>query len=382
MSVPEHRNPLGQLRFEPNIINVDAIDPLLSKPRSNDAPSVDDLASSMARTLHIQDADEDDYENVTGKVQTVDWKKQNKEMDKMFESQSAQQLQNLPEFVRPKEFKKSVTLFDHQVDGIRWLLKQEQNAPPNPFVRERRLKDGTLAVYDKLSQARLKTPHPPVKGSILADDMGLGKTVQTLGLILSNLPEGYVFGKTDGADLEDPICTLIVCPKTVISNWITQIGDFVKAGKLNVVTYTGTPKQRSKIIERVEENEIDILVSTYETSKFVWCCTVSSALTIPAHDRIPLFLPVAAEYEKDRKGLMGICDVAYHRIVLDEAQQIRNSKSKCFKSIEAVARKAEFRLALTGTVSILTVSPQIFDSLFGFVLNHLAHFCAVFVAIC
>ena len=144
-SAPEHRDPLGQLRIEPNVQSAVPID--LKAPTARDnVHSVDDLASSMAKKLQIVDDDDDFDENVNGgKLQTVDWKKENKEMDKMFESQSKQQLQDLPPFEQPKGFKKSVTFYDHQKDGIRWLLQQEQNAPPNPFVRERTLKDGSVA---------------------------------------------------------------------------------------------------------------------------------------------------------------------------------------------------------------------------------------------
>ena len=116
-------------------------------------------------------------------------------------------------------------------------------------------------------------------------------------MILSNPPQDYTYGKTRGSNVDGPICTLIVCPKTVVSNWISQIDEYVKHGMLRVVTYTGTVKQRDKIVDQVEDNEIDILLSSYET--------------------------VAAEYEKERKGLRGIRDVDFHRIVLDEAQQIR-----------------------------------------------------------
>ena len=36
-------------------------------------------------------------------------------------------------------------------DGIRWLTKQEQDIPPNPFVRMHQLKDRTVALYDRLT---------------------------------------------------------------------------------------------------------------------------------------------------------------------------------------------------------------------------------------
>lgn len=127
---------------------------------------------------------------------------------------------------------------------------------------------------------------------------------------------------------DTPICTLIVCPKTVISNWISQTQDFVEPNFLKTVVYQGTPVQRSGIIQKVKGNKVDVLLATYET--------------------------IASEHDKDRvdkygKNLRGVHDLNFHRIVLDEAQQIRNNKSKTYKAIEAVAQQSEYRLALSGT---------------------------------
>jgi SNF2 family DNA or RNA helicase len=343
--VRQERNPLGQLpiasaQSEANITrnNTDpkkkALLPNAKDVNTDTISNVNDLTTLMAQKLHVTDThshvaadeynidndDDDDFDEeggTTTTTKTVDWKKENKEMDKMFDSQAAKQLRDLPPFEMPEGFQKHVKFFDHQKDGLRWLLQQETNAPPNPFVRKRQLKGGTVALYDRLTRGRIAKAHAPIKGSILADDMGLGKTVQTLGLVLSN-PPTFGIGNND-----PPLCTLIVCPKTVISNWINQIEDFVTPGQFLIETYNGTPKQRSKIIQQVvEDNTIDILLSTYET--------------------------IAAEFGKERPGLLSIHDtnVRFHRIVLDEAQQIRNPKSRSFRSIQALAERSEFRLAL------------------------------------
>mmetsp|Transcript_48711 Transcript_48711/g.54492 ORF Transcript_48711/g.54492 Transcript_48711/m.54492 type:complete len:756 (-) Transcript_48711:139-2406(-) len=299
-------------------------------------PSTVDNLTTMVKQLNVADeyVDNDDFDEEgqghNAHTQTVDWKKENKEMDKIFESQAAKQLKDLQPFVMPEGFQKQIKFFDHQKDGLRWLIKQETNAPLNPFVRERQIKDGR-AFYDRLTRGRLTQAHAPVKGSILADDMGLGKTMQTLGLILSNLPKA-----------RSPICTLIVCPKTVISNWINQMEDFLTPGRLRVLIYNGTPKQRSKMIQQViKNNTVDILLSTYET--------------------------IAAEFEKDRTGLQSIhdCNVKFHRIVLDEAQQIRNPKSRSFRAIQAVSERSEFRLALSGTPFVN--KPEDIHSLLAFI---------------
>ncbi|CAB9512414.1 regulator of chromatin subfamily A member 3-like 1 [Seminavis robusta] len=299
--------------------------------------SVDDLVPLLAKKLHVSEPpppnksnnedvlldEEDDHPNVSNVK--VDWEKERDEMDKMFEEQAAKQLDGLPEFVKPQRLKKSVNVFEHQKEGIRWLLHQEMNPRENPFVRRRTLKSGVVAMYDRLTKRRIGEAYEPSRGSILADDMGLGKTLQTIATILSNPPDDYRYGKSVDSDI--PICTVIVCPKTVISNWLEQIDTFVKPGTFRVQVYTGTPKQRSKIIEKVQDNEIDILLSSYET--------------------------ISAEFKEDAKDykINTIHDekTEFHRIVLDEAQTIRNGKSKVFRAITSVANKSDFRLALTGT---------------------------------
>ena len=93
---------------------------------------------------------------------------------------------------------------------------------------------------------------------------------------------------------------------------------------------------RLLIIKKID-NEVDILLATYET--------------------------IAAEFKADRKDSKGrklntIHDIEFHRIVLDEAQTIRNGKSKVFKAIMSVAEKSDFSLALTGSkCSSLLLTP-------------------------
>jgi hypothetical protein len=130
--------------------------------RRCDDDDVTDLSRHLEKKLTLT-ADEtmDDVNEATGELIPVDWQKEHKQMDSMFESQIAKQLDGLPPFQRPPGLKESVIFFDHQTDGVSWLLKQEVDAPPNPFNKHRRLKDGTLATYDYLTRRRIYRPHPP-----------------------------------------------------------------------------------------------------------------------------------------------------------------------------------------------------------------------------
>lgn len=73
--------------------------------------------------------------------------------------------------------------------------------------------------------------------SLFLPDMGLGKTLQTLGLILSNPPEGQTypikFERGRKARERPPRCTLIVCPVSVVANWVHQTNKHVNKGVRN-----------------------------------------------------------------------------------------------------------------------------------------------------
>ncbi|MBL4608346.1 MAG: DEAD/DEAH box helicase family protein [Pseudomonadales bacterium] len=132
---------------------------------------------------------------------------------------------------------------------------------------------------------------------ILADDMGLGKTVQTLAHLLLEKQSGRM-------DLP----ALVVAPTSLMGNWRREINRF--ASELKVLVLHGS--KRHELFDSI--NEHDIISTTYP---------------LLYRDQA-LFLP-----EK------------FHYIVLDEAQCIKNPKSKTSQVVYQL--NANHRLALTGT---------------------------------
>lgn len=130
----------------------------------------------------------------------------------------------------------------------------------------------------------------------LADDMGLGKTVQTLAL-LQKLKTEKRLGTS-----------LIVVPVSTIPNWINEIERFT--GGITVSEHIGPGRAR----EPEELVDLDIVITSYRTL---------------ARD-IELF-----------------CEMDFHYLILDEAQNIKNSTSQTFKAVKSVSAKC--RLSLTGT---------------------------------
>lgn len=135
-------------------------------------------------------------------------------------------------------------------------------------------------------------------GGILADDMGLGKTLQVIAHILGRKEEGALG------------CSLIVCPASLVYNWMSELARF--APGLRCVAVVGAKSSRAERIGSIAD--YDVLVTSYD------------------------LLRRDVEIYSGRH---------FARVVLDEAQYIKNPKAqvtKCAKCLDA-----DVRFALTGT---------------------------------
>jgi len=132
-------------------------------------------------------------------------------------------------------------------------------------------------------------------GGILADDMGLGKTLEALTLISLS-------------DSDKP--SLVICPKTLIYNWYSEVQKFTP--QLKTVIIEGSALERSQLISEIER--YDLVIASYPT--------VQKNIGLLAHK-------------------------SFEYCILDEAQYIKNPKTKTAKSVKAI--RSNYRLALTGT---------------------------------
>src|SRR5690606_34405583 len=85
-------------------------------------------------------------------------------------------------------------------------------------------------------------------GACLADDMGLGKTVQVLALV-QHLHEQAAAADTPTAP------TLIVCPTSVLTNWLHETNRFTP--QLEVMVHHGSSRLRGEaFVARAREQAV------------------------------------------------------------------------------------------------------------------------------
>ncbi|KAI8336724.1 SNF2 family N-terminal domain-containing protein [Chlamydoabsidia padenii] len=108
----------------------------------------------------------------------------------------------------------AITLLPHQVEGIRWMVDREDNE------------------YSS--------------GGILADDMGLGKTIQTIGLVTKTLDRQRK--------------TLIVAPLALIQQWASEFKTKTTMGNINLLVHHGS----DRTTDYKDFDHYDVVVTTYQ----------------------------------------------------------------------------------------------------------------------
>lgn len=157
---------------------------------------------------------------------------------------------------------------------------------------------GQLRQYQKRGVAWLGFLERLGLGACLADDMGLGKTLQVLARLLGAGPE--------------PAPTLLIGPTSVLGNWQREARRF--APELAVLVHHGG--------DRLEDPE-----------RFKDACRGQNL--------------VVTSYTLARRDAKLLQAMDWHRVVIDEAQNIKNPAAAQTKAI--LKLKTNHRLALTGT---------------------------------
>lgn len=184
------------------------------------------------------------------------------------------------------------------VAGTGWavdLVREATGTPPAPlgapdgFV-------GELRPYQAEARGWLAFLDRAGLGGCLAMDMGLGKTPTLLAHLLETRSSGP---------------TLVVAPPAVLGNWAAEAARFTP--ELRVHVHHGAARAAADEVAKVTA-DADVVLTTYATAV------------------------------RDVEALAG---VEWHRVVLDEAQAIKNPASDTAQQLRRLPGRS--RLALTGT---------------------------------
>lgn len=169
----------------------------------------------------------------------------------------------------------------------------ETVVPPDGFT-------ATLRPYQSRGLSWLDFLSRLGMGACLADDMGLGKTIQLLAL------EATARARTTPARP-----TLLLCPVSLIGNWQAEAARF--APGLRVAAHHGPDRPRGEALAAVIDGT-DLLITTYATAL---------------------------------NDIDELSAIDWERLVLDEAQAIKNRHSRTARAVRLLP--AGQRIALTGT---------------------------------
>ncbi len=173
--------------------------------------------------------------------------------------------------------------------GAAHTLSGEPATEPKGF-------SGKLRSYQRDALAWLQFCDSAGLGGCLALDMGLGKTPTVLAQVTATADEGP---------------TLVIAPAAVVGNWRAEAARF--SPDLRVLVHHGATRATPDQIAD-EVAQADVIVTTYATAV---------------------------------RDLDALVEVEWHRVVLDEAQAIKNPASEAARGLRRL--QSRYRLAMTGT---------------------------------
>ncbi len=193
-------------------------------------------------------------------------------------------------FPSPSSLRPGMSLKEHQVFGIAWLLHLWSHSPGD------------------------------CRGALLADDMGLGKTLQLLSFMACVI---------DKDPKVDPF--LVVAPVALLENWEEEIGRFFETGTFKVLTLYGNVLSQ----KRLPKDVVDVELAGQGITRLLrrdWLGGANLVLTT---------------YETLRDLEFSLALQRWSVMVCDEAQKIKNPNAMLTRA--AKKQNARFKISCTGT---------------------------------
>lgn len=185
-----------------------------------------------------------------------------------------------------------------RVEGSSWasdLLAKATSVPAEPPTRPQGF-EGELRHYQAEALAWLGFLDSADLGGCLALDMGLGKTPTMLAHLGGNAGNGTA---------------LVVAPPAVVGNWAAEAAKFTPG--LKVLVHHGASRSSGAALRRSVE-KADVVITTYGTAV---------------------------------RDVDQLADLEWSRVVLDEAQVIKNPANETSQQLRRIPARS--RIALTGT---------------------------------
>ncbi|MEW6746739.1 MAG: DEAD/DEAH box helicase [Planctomycetota bacterium] len=184
-------------------------------------------------------------------------------------------------------------------ETLKALRSPDGLAPVDPGEKLR----GTLRPYQKVGVRWLNLLSRLGLGACLADDMGLGKTIQVLAMLLVQRSEPQATKRP----------SLLVAPASLLANWAAEIERFTPSLHVMMAHVSAMPAEELKSLPPEKLSGVDLVITSY-----------GSLLRIP-----------------------WLASTAWHFVILDEAQAIKNPQAKQTRAVKQLEARA--RLSLTGT---------------------------------
>ncbi|HEX6483175.1 MAG TPA: DEAD/DEAH box helicase, partial [Ktedonobacteraceae bacterium] len=190
--------------------------------------------------------------------------------------------------------------WDHD-QTLRDMLSRLHDKNAFAPIKDPRNLQGSLRDYQRRGVSWLQYLENLGLNPCLADDMGLGKTLEVIAHLLKEREEAVGVPPT-----------LVIAPTSVLGNWRKEIERF--APQLRTLVHQGSTRLKDR-------------------QAFINACQM--------HDVVLTSFALARMDEKLLQSLK------WHRVVIDEAQNIKNPQAAQTRAILKIA--APHRLALTGT---------------------------------